>query len=725
MAIKWTAAGAKTELKKAHTIGSAKERFYIDFRQLAYPAVGEDFGYTLVTSGANKPGSHNLTSGHGDFMLPLTSKLTVRAYVLPTFAYTAVNQPLWSWYYDATSYLEMLYSTTYDAYVLYWQDGGTLRRLVSPAYTSDEDLQVWTMIDCAIDLTTGDTTGSALYINRVAVDTGWSGNIDAKTKLFPKFSLRHFNTTEGGFTVNHVRIFPNKVATAAEVAADYSGVTNEEIYFSLDGFALGRSRCNVTRFVQGFGYGKSVKDPKSGAAGANTLTLRLLNESGELSDDQYAAFDPTSDQFNGLVTQKYLQTRCRVEAEVWYSNSYDPFFIGQVDDAMFSRRSMRGDMSMVEIRAEDIVARIGRKYKRKSVSYEDKDLSDATETNSLVHLIARLATQEDIYNFVANSSFENATIGNSWAVAGGTAPTFSRVAGGVFGSYQGDLVYDDATCNVTQIVTFTGTKKLNVGEKWTFSLWLKAAANANGDLTIYEQDSGGDNDSTAAAYDTITGGAGWELYQVTHTITDSDSDRLTVKVSLESDTTLSMDGAMLIQGGQALNWFVLNNNDGASATESADDADSDSYDTCGFDCDAVDIQHGWVIIDEGAPIWEELKQIGDAVAALYIGADESGTFKLRAKLQDESTARADPTSLETIAAAAGVMSEIEQDSVNKLVGHGVKIAKTTALKILWSAEASGVFDFMSDRLIDNNDYFPDPEDDGGATARYLAKYGAV
>jgi hypothetical protein len=32
---------------------------------------------------------------------------------------------------------------------------------------------------------------------------------------------------------------------------------------------------------------------------------------------------------------------------------------------------------------------------------------------------------------------------------------------------------------------------------------------------------------------------------------------------------------------------------------------------------------------------------------------------------------------------------------------------------------------MTDWTISNGDYFPDPENDGGATTRYLAKYGEL
>ena len=94
-----------------------------------------------------------------------------------------------------------------------------------------------------------------------------------------------------------------------------------------------------------------------------------------------------------------------------------------------------------------------------------------------------------------------------------------------------------------------------------------------------------------------------------------------------------------------INCFILNNNDGAAGVESADDADSDSYDTIGFDVDAVNVEHPWALVPQDTPIWDHLKDLGDACGNMYLGLDECGTLKLRAKLK---TGYSDPSSLETI-----------------------------------------------------------------------------
>jgi len=699
----------------------ADERVYLDSRKEIYPPFGSDLTYTLVSSTPTLPGSHNLTGGNAYYMVELTDPITIRARVLPTFDYdTGDNQYIWAWYNDANNYLMLYYAQGSDQYILQWKDGGDARWLVGPVYT-DNSHQVCTDIDVVVDFA---NSQAALYINRSPVDTSWSDTPDAKGQNYPLFEIRSRGGTEGDYTINHVRVFPSLEATAAQVAADYSTVTNEEIIWHFNGEGCGRTRYNITRFVAGIYSNKQIEDPITAQQGANELRLQLYNKTGEFSDDQYAAFDPTADAFNGTSTQKYLQERCRIEAETWYNNSFELFFTGLLDENRFKRRTPADTDGISRV---DMISIIGRKFKRSAQAFEDKKLSDATEANSLIHLITRLATKDDIYNFAANSSFENATIGNSWLLEdSGAGAALTRESGGLFGSYEGQLAYGNAYCDARQTIIFTGIKKINVGETWTFFVWLKCAdAISGGSNNIYltERDASGQNDYTGTAI-SLSGGEGWVLHSVSHTITDSDSDRFLFIVRLDTDTTLSMDGAMLIQNDRAINWFILNNNDGASGVEGADDADSNSYDTIGFDCDAVNIEHPWALVPRDTPIWEHLKELGDACGNMYLGLDECGTLKLRAKLK---TGYSDPSSLETITAVRNLSSEIVAAQANKLVGHGVKIKKLTNIVAMWMAEAAGNFDRatgsskMISESVANGAYWPDATEYGD----YWAKYGTV
>lgn len=720
MAIKDIGAAWKAQEK---TSAKKYERTYIDFRQCVYPPVNSTLTYTKITSADNQPGSHNVTGGIADYMLAMPTKFTLFIRCLPTFAYDVVaDQPLAGWYVDANNHFLLYYESADDKIKAIWKDGGTERELATAAYVSDLTLQVWHNIAMAFDSTTGSTAGSALYVNEALADDVWSGNVDAKGMEYPLFSLLHEAAVTGDWTVNQVRIFPNKVATAAQVANLFRDLGEEEVVWNLNGEGCGRTRCNVTRHVRSLGLERSVEEPSNGSQGANRLMVSLHSHSGEYADDQYAAFDPTAEQFNGTNAQRYLQKQSRVEAETWYSTTWEPIFTGRVDSNLFSRSSPVDGLSVVGISAEDGVSEIAREMKRRSRAFASKKLSDATEADSLIHLIARLATQKDVYNYLANSSFENATIANSWAVAG-AGGTFTKAAGGLFGSNEGQLDYGAATATVVQTVTMLGTKKLNKGESYNFSIYLKCAnaiSNAASKIVLAEWDAAAVNDDTEAAV-TLAGGEGWKRFEVTHTVTDAASDRLKVTISLGENEVLSCDGAMLVQGERAPYFWALNNNDGAAAVESADDADYASYDTVGFDVDAVDVTHPWVFIPATTDVWSHLKELADACGSMYLGMDACGTLKLRAKLK---TGYADPSSLETVTAVSSVDSVLELARANKIIGHGVNIEVYTAIQVLWMLEAVPAFVTGGGKprvSVANAASFPDQTTYG----EFWAKYGEV
>jgi len=76
-----------------------------------------------------------------------------------------------------------------------------------------------------------------------------------------------------------------------------------------------------------------------------------------------------------------------------------------------------------------------------------------------------------------------------------------------------------------------GHEKINPGEKFTFSIYLKSTVACDCQISIDECDAGGVNDSTEANY-ALVGGEGWVRFSVTHEITDPDSDRLIIRVEM-------------------------------------------------------------------------------------------------------------------------------------------------------------------------------------------------
>ena len=706
MAIRWISANWKTHLQ---TISPPTDRFYIDFRQKEYPHVAGTPTYTALTSGTQWSGYSNMTGGYAQYLLDMPTTLTLDIRAKANFAYdTGSDQPLASWYADANNYLTVYYDQTTDKIIAKWKGGTAERTLESEQYDAGAaftNINTVERVTLVFDSTSGDTTGSELLVNGVSQDTSWSGNADARTVRAPTFEIRAENTTVGDWLVNTVRYFSGVTATSAEATDNFKSTLEEEVYWYLNSCALGRTRCNVTAKTLGSGCGRSTEDIQTGTLIANRLNLTLNSNSGEFADEQYAAWDPANRVYNGTTAQRYMTKRCPVIAETWYGDDFEPYFIGRVEGG-FQRSTPIGGISTVRVDAVDQTAEVANVFVRQGQYWEDKKIADATEANSLVHLITRVGTQRTVYNYLANSSFENATIANSWTASAGT---LTREATPLLGSNCGQMA--NATggeVTVSQTVTMTGTKKLNVGETWTFSVYLKSAAAATAEIRIEEHDSGGINGSAATTTYNLSGGEGWVKYEVSRDIADSTSDRVAVYIEVADTKTVLFDCASLDQNDRAKDWFVLNDNDGASGVESADDADSDTYDTCGFDVDAVAYTHGWARVDKGENVWTYVRQLADAAGAYQCGFSEAGVFTFKCML---ATGYSDPTAVETVDTATSVTAVLEPLQANKIVVRGVKILKDDAARVVWNAPATGLFTQakgypMFESVLNGND-FPD------------------
>ncbi len=717
MALQWISAGWKTHLK---TVSPVTDRVYIDFRQVDYPSIAGTPTYTALTSGTQWSGYSNLTGGYAAYLLDMPTKWVLDIRAVANFAFdTADDQPLASWYVGANTYFTILYRAADDKIVAKWKGSANERELVSAALDGTT-LPAVKRITVSFDSTTGDTTGGALYLDSTAVDTAWSGAVDARSIRLPKLEIRAENTTVGAWNVNTVRYFGGITATAAQVANSFKDIQDEEVVWYFNSCSLGHTRCNVTSFVRSAYRDASVEDPDTGSLVGDRLSVSLYSRVGEFADDQYAAFDPANNVYNGTSAQAYMKQRCRVLMETWYGDDFEPLFVGRVEDG-FRRGTPVGGISMVDIGAVDQTGDLAMRRLRRGRFYQDYELTSATEAESLVHTIVRLGTQREIYNYLANSSFENATIANSWTASGGT---LTRQADPLMGSNSGRLVNAAGVEHtVTQIVTFTGAKALNVGEKWTFSVWMKSAGAAANNISLQERDSGGTNGTTTAAY-SLAGGEGWVRTDVSRTITDTDSDRLAVQIEVADGVTLYFDAAMLTQSSRAYEWFVLNNNDGASGEESADDADYSTYDTHGFDVDVVTITHPWLRLSAGDAPWDAVKMLAQACLAYQCGFLQSGVFAFKAVLGDTYS---DPAADETISTAQDIMAEPVAERANRVIARGDKITIATALRIMWTASESGAFAVdetgrMSQTIV-NGATWPPSATFGEFVARYDAEGG--
>jgi hypothetical protein len=143
---------------------------------------------------------------------------------------------------------------------------------------------------------------------------------------------------------------------------------------------------------------------------------------------------------------------------------------------------------------------------------------------------------------------------------------------------------------------------------------------------------------------------------------------------------------MLTRGIDATDYFILNATDGSSGSGSADYAATVTYDSIAFNADAVAVEHPYSLIDAGTTPWEALRKIGDASIARYIGMTPDGILAL-----DSAYSELDAEELGDVEGASGVSARLESESANAVKVWGSVIVKETATKLLWSADASGLF----------------------------------
>ena len=179
---------------------------------------------------SKKQSSGLLDTGYIEKAYSMPEKFTLQIKFKPNFAFdTATTHTLLSWYVAGGQRFYVEYNNNLDQFLIRWQDGVNLRNLVSAQYDGGAALRnvnQWLTLTGAIDLSTGTTAGSALWMDKTQDDTTWSGAINALSTEFNKLQIRAYNGTAGDYDIAYVRLFPNKVATDAEVQAGLVGGVN-------------------------------------------------------------------------------------------------------------------------------------------------------------------------------------------------------------------------------------------------------------------------------------------------------------------------------------------------------------------------------------------------------------------------------------------------------------------------------------------------------------------
>jgi hypothetical protein len=145
---------------------------------------------------------------------------------------------------------------------------------------------------------------------------------------------------------------------------------------------------------------------------------------------------------------------------------------------------------------------------------------------------------------------------------------------------------------------------------------------------------------------------------------------------------------MLTRWIDALDYFLVNANDGASGVGSAESAATYEYDTVAFDCDAVNIEHPYTLVAKGDTVWEHLKDIGNASICYYLGMSPDGIFTFKNRYAEAGVST--PESFGAIDNVGAIDTSLETEAANSIKVEGVIINKATALETLFTGTSAAL-----------------------------------
>lgn len=655
----------------------AENRFYLDPRGLEYAPISGTPTYTALDGSDNMPGRYWLSSNLVYLLSPGDS------------------------FSGEIFFKNVSYGTDAELLKLYGGYSITLQRDSAGTYS----------LICAGGTTVTLTGGTIQpFLQRVGFSFTYGGAVrlyvdgvlvDSDTA--PALTTRpvYLSINAGLQYITHVRFYDGYSASDSEHSNNFRDTSAEEIFFSFNKAAYGRTRCNINvsgqRVVTSFSLENKLGYKAAGAS------LSLNNIDGIFSDDIYAIYAPDMGSYNGAVTEKYLTRRVGLEIETWApensglypsdtlypSNTlypdgsyytYEPLFRGYIPAGSFNRSTQLGDISRLTVSADDGIATIARKIARRARSAQNYYLSRATPaSNSIVHFIAELATKREVYNYFTNSSFENATIGDSW----GTDGTLARDTTAVLdGTYCGKFSGTNKTVYQTAIFD-----DLTKGETFTGSIWIYSTSAISGTVSLYDILSSTVNGTTTEAWSHA--GKGWQEIYLTHEVVSSTSDRIKMTVLFSGTVSnVPIDCAML-KYGEHIPWIVINSNSGTTYSGSGISQPGSemlgTYDWIGIVADDVTYQHPWVQVIPGKKIWDILKNVGDAILARGIWIDESNVMRIPSVFASNL-----PASLGTLPIPSSLASGQQDTVANRIEVQGVQIVTYDKDQCLWMAESANI-----------------------------------
>jgi hypothetical protein len=242
---------------------------------------------------------------------------------------------------------------------------------------------------------------------------------------------------------------------------------------------------------------------------------------------------------------------------------------------------------------------------------------------------------------------------------------------------------------------------LSAGEIFTFSFYYNATAGDLARCSIGEYESTTLKASTTS--NSVANGTGWERLSVTHTITDSNSDRLRITIRADGNNMYA-DNCLLVYGGDRM-FHVLNSNDGTAGVSGSVPA-LGTYDFVGIVSDDSAYVHPWAYLQEGTSVLNEVSAIADAMGSRLFAIDASGVLVFKSAFVSPYN-----VSYALIANIQSIDNGMQQSQTNKMKVLGAFITKETGMSCVWQMSASGIDNEASGSAyqytMDAGDYWPD------------------
>jgi hypothetical protein len=412
------------------------------------------------------------------------------------------------------------------------------------------------------------------------------------------------------------------------------------------------------------------------------------------------AFAPDTYLLDGDIDEPRIYGRALTAAEIssyidsikngMYSltsdSQFENQFYGLTNSGAFQRTTNVSQLPTVSIAADDFVKTIAERKVRSSRYWEDYHFSQATPSNdSLFHEYTWLATKKEIYNYLGNSGFENATIANSWSVGNGTIARVNTYA--MLGTYCCKLEGTNAYTNQSVSID------VNSGQKFTFQVFARGDSGQAITVTIAEYTGATLNGASTSSY--ILAGSGWQSFYVSRVMTNSASNIIACQVTVPSagSEIVYLDMAMLTFG-DVKNFYVENANDGTSGTISSALAQLGTYDLIGIDAEDVTYTHPCATIVKDESPWEMLKQLCDATICRFMHI-YNGLLKYRSYLTSDTST----VSLGVLPKSESVTNVRQGATANKITVEGIVIYKPTMLQnVFQSSKGDALMEYSDSEV---------------------------